>query len=137
MRRAVQAFLLNRAEREEPASACRAHRSDEANATESAHVTARCSTPACSVDCLRGIPQAQAVFEKYPSLDHRAHLGRGHVRFPRGPRDPTRDFLRGFERLAINEAIADRALSLIQRYERITMRHALPWATAQLMLSCT
>ncbi len=43
----------------------------------------------------------------------------------------TRDFLRGFERLAINEAIADRALSLIQRHEHITMRHALPWATAQ------
>ncbi len=30
----------------------------------------------------------------------------------------TRDFLRGFERLAINEAIADRALSLIQRREQ-------------------
>jgi predicted nucleic acid-binding protein len=84
------------------------------------------------VDYLRGIPQAHAAFEKYP---HRSITVLTWVEVMSAAPDDlaaqTRDFLRGFERLAINEAIADRALSLIQRYERITMRHALPWATAQ------
>ncbi|MEJ0036047.1 MAG: PIN domain-containing protein [Gammaproteobacteria bacterium] len=84
------------------------------------------------VDYLRGIPQAHAAFEAYP---HRSITVITWVEvMAAAPEDltaRTRDFLRGFERLAINEAIADRALSLIQRHEQITMRHALPWATAQ------
>ncbi len=84
------------------------------------------------VDYLRGIPQAHAAFETYP---HRSITVITWVEvMAAAPEDltaQTRDFLRGFERLAINEAIADRALSLIQRHGPITMRHALPWATAQ------
>ena len=84
------------------------------------------------VDYLRGIPQAHAAFETYP---HRSITVITWVEVmaaaPEELASRTRDFLRGFERLAINEAIADRALSLIQRHEQITMRHALPWATAQ------
>jgi len=84
------------------------------------------------VDYLRGIPQAHAAFETYP---HRSITVLTWVEvMSAAPEDlsaRTRDFLRSFERLAINEAIADRALSLIQRHELITMRHALPWATAQ------
>jgi predicted nucleic acid-binding protein len=84
------------------------------------------------VDYLRGIPQAHAAFETYP---HRSITVLTWVEvMAAAPEDlsaQTRDFLRGFERLAINEAIADRALSLIQRHEQVTMRHALPWATAQ------
>ena len=84
------------------------------------------------VDYLRGLPEAHAAFETYP---HRSITVLTWVEvMSAAPEDlaaQTRDFLRGFERLAINEAIADRALSLIQRHEQITMRHALPWATAQ------
>ena len=84
------------------------------------------------VDYLRGVPQAHAAFEAYP---HRSITVISWVEvMSAAPADlttQTRDFLRGFERLAINEAIADRALSLIQRHEEITIRHALPWATAQ------
>lgn len=84
------------------------------------------------VDYLRGVPQAHAAFETYP---HRSITVLSWVEvMSAAPEDvgpQTRDFLRGFERLAINEAIADRALSLIQRHSQLTMRHALPWATAQ------
>lgn len=84
------------------------------------------------VDYLRGIPQAHKAFENYP---HRSITVLTWIEVmgaaPQALSAQTRDFLRGFERLAINEAIADRALSLIQRHGRITMRHALPWATAQ------
>jgi hypothetical protein len=44
----------------------------------------------------------------------------------------TREFLRGFERLAINEAIADRALALIQQHAQLGIDHAIAWATAQI-----
>jgi len=44
----------------------------------------------------------------------------------------TREFLRGFERLAINEAIADRALALMQQHDRLSIQQALAWATAQI-----
>ena len=84
------------------------------------------------VDYLRGIPQAHAAFEAnpHPSITVLTWVEVMSAA-PEELSAQTRDFLRGFERLAINEAIADRALSLIQCYEQITMRHALPWATAQ------
>ncbi|HEY6926208.1 MAG TPA: hypothetical protein VI653_22180, partial [Steroidobacteraceae bacterium] len=44
----------------------------------------------------------------------------------------TREFLRGFERLAINEAIADRALALRQQHDGVSIPQALAWATAQI-----
>ena len=42
----------------------------------------------------------------------------------------TRGFLRSFERLSVNEAIADTALELIQRHPRLPHERALTWATA-------
>ncbi len=42
----------------------------------------------------------------------------------------TREWRRTFERLAISEAISDRALTLIERHAGIALRHAIPWATA-------
>lgn len=84
------------------------------------------------VDYLRGIAQANVVFAEHP---HRAITVTTWVEVmaasPERLRGQTRDFLRTFERLAINEAIADRALALLQRHPAIDMRHALPWATAQ------
>jgi hypothetical protein len=84
------------------------------------------------VDYLRGIPEAHAAFEAYrhPSITVLTWI-EVMAAAPQEVSDRTRDFLRGFERLAINEAIADRARLLIQRHAQITMRHALPWATAQ------
>ena len=43
----------------------------------------------------------------------------------------TRHFLRGFERLAMNEAIADRAFVLMQTHGEPSLRRLIPWATAQ------
>ena len=84
------------------------------------------------VDYLRGVPQANAVFAEHP---HRSITVMTWVEVmaasPERLRAQTRDFLRTFERLAINEAIADRALALMQRHREIDMRYALPWATAQ------
>ncbi len=44
--------------------------------------------------------------------------------------DPTRGFLRTFERLSISEGIADEALRLVQRKPGLAMPRALTWATA-------
>jgi hypothetical protein len=44
--------------------------------------------------------------------------------------DPTRGFLRTFERLSISEGIADEALRLVQRKPGLPMARALTWATA-------
>ena len=44
--------------------------------------------------------------------------------------DPTRGFLRTFERLSISEGIADEALRLVQRKPGLPMSRALTWATA-------
>jgi len=45
---------------------------------------------------------------------------------------PTRAFLRTFERLSISESIADEAWALMQRYEGLPMPRALVWASARL-----
>jgi hypothetical protein len=44
--------------------------------------------------------------------------------------DPTRGFLRTFERLSISEGIADEALRLVQLKPGLPMARALTWATA-------
>ena len=84
-------------------------------------------------DYLRGVRQASAAFEQHPN---RAITVTTWIEVmaaaPEGLAGQTRDFLRGFERLAINEAIADRALALLSRHPGLGMRHALPWATAQI-----
>jgi len=41
--------------------------------------------------------------------------------------DPTRGFLRTFERLSISEGIADEALRLMQRKPGLAMSRALTW----------
>jgi len=45
--------------------------------------------------------------------------------------EPTRAFLRSFERLSISEAVADEALRLALERPGIEMTHALTWATAR------
>jgi hypothetical protein len=84
------------------------------------------------IDYLRGVKRAQAAFAEFP--DRAITVGTWVEVMREAPQhlEPqTREFLRGFERLAINEAIADRALALIQQHPRLDIRHAIPWATAQ------
>jgi hypothetical protein len=85
------------------------------------------------IDFLRGVKRAQVAFAEFP--DRAITVGTWVEVMREAPRQlepQTREFLRGFERLAINEAIADRALALIQQYARLNIRHAIPWATAQI-----
>lgn len=46
--------------------------------------------------------------------------------------EPTRAYLRSFERLSVSEAIADEAHRLMSRCETLTLDRALTWATAAL-----
>ena len=83
------------------------------------------------VDYLRGVRQAKAVVAKFPraSITVTAWI-EVMAAAPVRLEVQTRDFLRGFERLAINEAIADRAVVLMRAHTGLEMRYALPWATA-------
>ena len=88
------------------------------------------------IDYLRGVKRAQEAFAQFP--DRAITVGTWVAVMKAAPQrfEPqTREFLRGFERLAINEAIADRALALIQQHPRLDIRHAIPWATAQVNTS--
>jgi predicted nucleic acid-binding protein len=84
------------------------------------------------VDYLRGVEQAKKALAEYP---HGAIMVTTWVEVmaaaPRNLEAGTRNFLRSFERLALNEAIADRALALMGTDADLDIRHALPWATAQ------
>lgn len=85
------------------------------------------------IDYLRGVKKAQEAFAQYP--DRAITVGTWVEIMHEAPRNlepQTREFLRGFERLAINEAIADRALELVQQHAQLNIRHALSWATAQI-----
>ena len=85
------------------------------------------------IDYLRGVKSAQEAFAEFP--DHAITVGTWVEVMAAAPQrfEPqTREFLRGFERLAINEAIADRAFVLIQEHAQLGIQHAIPWATAQI-----
>ena len=85
------------------------------------------------IDYLRGVKRAQEAFAQFP--DRAITVGTWVEVMTAAPQrfEPqTREFLRGFERLAINEAIADRALALIQQHARLDIGHAIAWATAQI-----
>jgi predicted nucleic acid-binding protein len=83
------------------------------------------------IDYLRGVRQAKAVLARFPhaSIAVTAWVDVMAVA-PARLEVQTRDFLRGFERLAINEAIADRAVALMRTHAGLEPRYALPWATA-------
>jgi predicted nucleic acid-binding protein len=83
------------------------------------------------VDHLMGRPEAADVLTRH---------GRGAISViswveimgaaPAGFEEATRAFLHRFERLAINEAIADRAVSLRRLHPALTLSRALIYATA-------
>ena len=85
------------------------------------------------IDYLRGVKRAQEAFAQFP--DRAITVSTWVEVMKEAPPQlelQTREFLRGFERLAINEAIADRALALIQEHEQLDISHAIAWATAQI-----
>lgn len=85
------------------------------------------------VDYLRGVKRALEAFGQFP--DRAITVGTWveiMIEAPSRLEPQTREFLRGFERLAINEAIADRALALMQHHDRLSIQQALAWATAQI-----
>ena len=85
------------------------------------------------IDYLCGVKRAQEAFAQFP--DRAITVGSWVEVMKESPPNlapQTREFLRGFERLAINEAIADRALELLQQHPQLDIRHAFPWATAQI-----
>jgi predicted nucleic acid-binding protein len=49
---------------------------------------------------------------------------------PEGLGEPTRGFLRSFERLSVSESIADEALRLMTARRGLVLPHALTWASA-------
>jgi predicted nucleic acid-binding protein len=84
------------------------------------------------LDYLRGIKPADAAFERF---QQRAITVTTWVEVamasPVGLVEQTRDFLQTFRRIQITDAVGDRALALMERYSRLRLRHALPWAAAQ------
>jgi predicted nucleic acid-binding protein len=85
------------------------------------------------IDYLRGIKRALEAFGQFP--DRAITVGTWVEIMSEAPtrlEPQTREFLRGFERLAINEAIADRALALMQQHDRLSIQQAFAWATAQI-----
>src|SRR5436305_345109 len=85
------------------------------------------------IDYLRGVKRALEAFGQFP--DRAITVGAWVEVMSQAPtrlEPQTREFLRGFERLAINEAIADRALALMQQHDRLSIQQALAWATAQI-----
>jgi hypothetical protein len=85
------------------------------------------------IDYLRGVKRAQEAFAQFPDRAITVNTWVEVMKEAPPRLEPqTREFLRGFERLAINEAIADRALALIQEHDQLDIRQAIPWATAQI-----
>jgi hypothetical protein len=85
------------------------------------------------VDYLIGDARARALVEATP---HRAISVLSWVEVmgvaPVATRDATRLFLRSFERLAINEAIADEAAALLRDRVVLPYPRAVTWATARI-----
>ena len=82
-------------------------------------------------DYLNGEERAQAAIEPY------AHRSISVVTWlelmaacPAGLHEPTRSFLRGFERLSVSESIADEALRLMHERAGLALPRALTWASA-------
>ena len=85
------------------------------------------------IDYLRGVKRAQEAFAQFPDRAITVNTWVEVMKEAPAPLElQTREFLRRFERLAINEAIADRALALIQEHDQLDIRQAIPWATAQI-----
>ena len=85
------------------------------------------------VDYLLGKPRAARALDAYSHRSISAITWLDAMAMaPPERHEPTRAFLRSFERLSINEAIADEALRLIETHAGLDMHRALNWATARM-----
>lgn len=85
------------------------------------------------VDYLVGDPRAARALDAHPHRSISAITWLEAMALaPDDAHDATRAFLRSFERLSINEAIADEALRLMQAHAGLAFHAALNWATARL-----
>jgi predicted nucleic acid-binding protein len=85
------------------------------------------------LDYLSGVPQARDSIDRY---SHGAISVLTWIELmslaPEGKEEATRDFLRRFERLALNEAIADRAALVVRAHSGVTLSFAITYATARI-----
>lgn len=83
------------------------------------------------LDYLNGVPEAAQALQgcTHRSISVVTWLG-VMTRCPRDLVEPTRGFLRTFERLSISEAIADEALRLCLAAPGLDHARAIAWATA-------
>lgn len=83
------------------------------------------------IDHLSGRPEAAAVFaaHRYGAISVISWVELMSVA-PHGLEEATRMFLHRFERLAINEAIADRAVAVHRAHPSLALSRALIYATA-------
>ena len=83
------------------------------------------------VDHLTGKPEAAAVFSvhRYGAISVVSWVELMSAA-PSGLEEATRTFLQRFERLALNEAIADRAVALRRAHPQLTLPRSLAYATA-------
>ena len=84
------------------------------------------------LDFLAGTPEAADLLANFPHGSVSVITWVELMRMAPSPtEETTRNFLRQFERLALNEAIADRAVLLARAYPELPLTRALIWATAQ------
>lgn len=85
------------------------------------------------LDYLSGDVRAARVLDEYAHRSISVIAWLELMAIAPAPRiEPTRAFLRSFERLSISEPIADEAHRLMENQPRLAFHRALSWATARL-----
>ncbi len=85
------------------------------------------------LDYLAGVPSARDTLEQYPNSAISVVTWVELMSLAPDVRaESTRNFLRRFERLAFNEAIADRAAQLARAHPEVPLTFAITYATARI-----
>ena len=85
------------------------------------------------IDYLAGLPAARDALERFPGSSISVLTWVELMALaPQAKEEATRNFLRRFERLACNEAIADRAALLARSQPGIPLSFAITYATARI-----
>jgi predicted nucleic acid-binding protein len=85
------------------------------------------------LDYLAGLPAARETLDRYPNSAISVVTWVELMTLaPRTKEESTRNFLRRFERLALNEAIADRAAQVARAYPSVPLSFAMTYATARI-----
>jgi predicted nucleic acid-binding protein len=85
------------------------------------------------LDYLNGVPAAREALERRPNSAISVLTWVELMALaPAAKEETTRNFLRRFERLAVNEAIADRATQVARAHPDVSLSFALTYATARI-----